>query len=191
MIDLHAALPWLIVGLIVTYVARVFILKACCAVADVKEPDYIFAALWALIVLTLVVGAAFFLQWLFSKLDTDPEVLLAPMRITGLLISLVLSWALGGLLYWLVLNTTPFKGFWVAALELLLTILVGVLLGCIALVSLAVYQLTGFSLLWQCAIALPVLLLLIAGLVYWYVIRPKLRDRAEAAAGIRAADVRA
>jgi hypothetical protein len=138
-----AAVTWLILGLIVVYVARVFILKACCAVSDVKEPGYLLGALWALLVLTLVLGSAFFLQWLFSKLDADPEVLLAPMRITGVLIALVVSWALTGLFYWLVLSTTPFKGLWVAAIELLLNLLVGVLLTCLWLIGLALWQMGG------------------------------------------------
>jgi hypothetical protein len=171
---------WVIFILAVAYVARIFILKACCAVTDVKEPGYLMAALWALVVLAVMLGSAWLFGWLFGKLDADPDVRLGTMRVTGVLFSLVVSLGLAGLLYWLVLATTPFKGFWVAAIELLLNLLVASLLLCIFFVSMAVEQLTGLNMVWQIVIGGPFLLLIIAGLVYWYVIRPKMQDRAAA-----------
>ncbi len=141
---------WAAIILVLVYAVRaVFILKACCAVTDVREPGYLLSFLWSLIVMGVVLGSAWLFGWLFGKLDADPNVALGTMRVTGVLFSLVVSWGLVGLFYWLVLATTPFKGFWVAALELLLTMLVASLLFCVYLVGRAIDQLTNIGWWWE------------------------------------------
>jgi hypothetical protein len=140
---------WASLALVVIYVARVFILKACCAVCDVKEPHFLLTALWAFVVLGVVVGLAGSFYWLFHKLDADPDELLGTMGVTGVIFSLAVSWALAGLLYWLVLNTSAYKGLSVAAIELLLTGLVAALVACLWLVGLAIMQIGGSELVWR------------------------------------------
>jgi hypothetical protein len=150
MSDTMVLLSWLVgVPLGVLIMAVLFV--AACSLSSVKEPRFP-AALGLTAAGAAACGAA---SWLLvtqmGKLDTDPQVVIGPMRLSGGLLSVLAIWVLLTGLY------IPFlapgsehakkpgvgKGLQVAGIQVLLGLLLAALVGAVVLVVLAVMQVTG------------------------------------------------
>jgi hypothetical protein len=124
---------------VVAYVLWIFILKASCAVVDVKEPGYVVAAILALVVMAAVVASATLFGWLLGRFD-PPDSALGPYRLAGGALGVVIVWLLAGMLHWALMAKTPVKGLWLAAIELLLNGLAWSLLFGLFLFGFSIYQ---------------------------------------------------
>jgi hypothetical protein len=130
----------LFVGVIVGVPVMTVLFRAGCSLADVIEPS--FGASLAWVTLTLAVGLP--LGWLLFRVlgarDSDPDGLLGPMHVLGMVLGLLLSLAVSGVAYKYILRTSFGKGQLIAGFELLLGALLTTLVAAVALVVLAGMQ---------------------------------------------------
>jgi hypothetical protein len=125
----------------VFFLIRLFILRASCAVADVKEPSYGLAALLVLGVVLIGGVVSFGIDVLLDRFTADPTILFGPLRITGIFLSMAIGWALAAVLYRLVLTSSLLRSLTVAGIEVLLNGLVTALLLMVLLVGYSIWQL--------------------------------------------------
>src|SRR4051812_15752723 len=85
-------------GLLLAWCVRTVLFQAGCALADVVSPGFLKSLLVVGLALVLCVPLGGFLSYLLGKLDGDPAVLLGPMRLLGVGLSLLGTWALSALL---------------------------------------------------------------------------------------------
>jgi CDP-diglyceride synthetase len=133
----------ILIGVVVGIPVLTVLFRAGCSLADVLEPN--FAASLAWVTLTLAVGLP--LGWLLFRVlgarDADPDGLLGPMHVLGMILGLLLSLSISGVAYKFILRTSYGKGQLIAGFELLLGALLTTLVAAIVLVVLAGVQIVN------------------------------------------------
>ncbi len=129
-------------GLLLLFGVGTFLFQAGCALADVPEGgDFRALPIYsAALVVSLPLAAV--LIWFAGHYDADPNDWFGPVRLTAAVGSLALIWLLSGGIYKLFLAASLRKGLTIAGIELLLMVLLAALVSAVALVVLAIVQIT-------------------------------------------------
>lgn len=130
----------LVIGLPLLLAVMTLLFLAGCALADVNPPSLLKSGGIVAVALLVCLPLGWVAVHFLGQLDADQSVLLGPMRIVGMVLSLIGAWAVSTILYALLLTAPYRKGMVIAAVELLLGALLSALLSGVTLVVLALVQ---------------------------------------------------